>query len=98
MAQPTRKQASIKKRANTRKKPLPQKELKKLLQSLPHIQEKQRRILREHLTPSTYKKLRKLSIFLDQHTINSLKKETQSLIQMAADLTSDTSFSDLVER
>lgn len=80
------------------KKPIPAKELRKVFQTLPNIDEKQLKTLRPYVSKNAYKKLRKLSGFIDQGIINDLKKETQSLMQMAADLTSDISFSDLVEQ
>lgn len=80
------------------KKTIPTKELRRVFQTLPNIDEKQLKTLRPYVSKDTYKKLRKLSGFINQDIINDLKKETQSLMQMAADLTSDISFSDLVEQ
>lgn len=77
---------------------IPDRVLRKIFQALPNIDESQLKALRPYVKQSTYKKLRKLSGFINQDVINDLKKETQSLMQMAAELTSDIGFSNLVEK
>ena len=77
---------------------VPDRILRKFFQSLPNVDENQLKALRPYVTQCTYKKLRKLSGFINQDVINDLKRETQSLMQMAAELTSDISFSNLVEK
>lgn len=85
-------------RINVARKGVPRKQLKSILCSLPSIDGKQLKNIRPYISPKTYKKLKKFSIFIGQNIIDDLRKETDSFVEMITDIASDAGFSNLVEK